>query len=128
MFGTSIGVLITYPLCGLLVTSIGWEGAFYTIGSITAVWYGFWLALVYDSPSENPFITEEEKVYISTRLNGLVNGAERPPVPWKSIFTSKPFWGLMITDSCNTWGLYTLLSSGPTYLKYMLGVDIRLVR
>ena len=31
----------------------------------------------------------------------------------------------MITDSCNTWGLWTLNTNGPTYMKYMLGVDIR---
>jgi hypothetical protein len=46
-------------------------------------------------------------------------------VPWKSIFTSVPFIGLMITDSSNTWGLWTLSTNGPTYMKYMLGVDIR---
>jgi len=124
MFGTSIGVLVTYPLCGTIVTLIGWEGAFYVIGAITGLWYVVWLRLFYDTPDESPFITEEEKLYIKNHLQGL-DKTSSLAVPWKSIFTSLPFLGLMMADSCNTWGFHTLLTSGPTYLKYMLNVDIR---
>ena len=38
--------------------------------------------------------------------------------------TSWPFLGLMATDIGNSWGIIVLGSPGPTYLKYMLGVDI----
>ena len=31
-FGTTLGLVITFPLCGFLIDSFGWESAFYVIG------------------------------------------------------------------------------------------------
>ncbi len=28
------------------------------------------------------------------------------------------------TDVCNCWGMYTLATNGPSYLKFMLGMDL----
>jgi hypothetical protein len=47
------------------------------------------------------------------------------PIPWKSILTSIPVLGMIITDMGNCWGIITLGSFGPTFLKFMLGVDIK---
>jgi len=40
--------------------------------------------------------------------------------------TSLPLWGVVATDCANVWGLIVLGSFGPTYIKNMLGMDIRL--
>lgn len=32
--GFSIGIGITYPLCGFLISQLGWRSVFYTTGSI----------------------------------------------------------------------------------------------
>jgi len=34
-------------------------------------------------------------------------------------------WGLLATDCANVFGLATMGNFGPTYLKLMLGMDIR---
>ena len=125
MFGSSIGLVITYPLCGALIPLVGWETTFYVNAGFTLIWFVFWWFLVYDSPETHPFITNSEKDLIETAVSIDLNSKASFKVPWKSILTSVPFIGLMITDSCNTWGLWTLNTNGPTYMKYMLGVDIR---
>ena len=75
--------------------------------------------------SQHPFISKSEKNRIKETLGRDLNPTRDQRVPWKSIFTSLPFIGLMITDSGNTWGLWTLSTNGPTYMKYILGLDIK---
>lgn len=125
MLGTAIGTVITFPLCGAIVAALGWQPAFYIIGSITLIWFVFWWGLVYDEPDQHPFISDSERDLIKAALGKNLNSASGQRVPWKAIFTSIPFIGLMITDSGNTWGLWTLSTNGPTYMKYILGVDIK---
>jgi predicted MFS family arabinose efflux permease len=42
MFGTSIGTVLTFPICGTIVDACGWEAAFYVIAAVTVVWFVFW--------------------------------------------------------------------------------------
>lgn len=47
------------------------------------------------------------------------------PVPWKSLFTSLPFYGLIAAQSGFTWGFYTLLTEMPTYMSSVLHLDVK---
>ena len=123
--GTNFGLIITFPMCGLLISNFGWESAFYVIGAITSVWFVFWWLLVFDYPDKHPRIDPEERERLNNALNENVDTTQSLPVPWLAIFTSLPFIGLMCSDASNTWGFNTLASNGPTYLKFMLGVDIK---
>ena len=124
-FGSTFGLVFTFPMCGALVAAAGWESAFYVIGCITIAWFLFWWCLVFDSPESHPRISDSEKNLIESSIAKNVDLRKSHPVPWKQIFTSVPFIGLVITDASNSWGLMGLASNGPTYLKYMLGVDIK---
>ena len=124
-FGSVFGLIISYPLCGLIIDSLGWEAAFYIIGSITLVWGILWMLLVFDSPELHPRISEAEREYIISELGNSLSEKARP-VPWRAIITSVPFWGLVITDCGNCVGIMTLGSYGSLYLKRMLGVNIKL--
>ena len=123
-FGSVFGLIITFPMCGFLIDSFGWVSAFYVIGSITVTWFIFWWFLVFDTPEKHPRISREELNYIQKELSTTLDKKPKS-VPWKSILTSIPFWGLIITDMGNCWGIITLGTNGPTYLKFMLGVDIK---
>ena len=124
-FGSVFGLVITFPLCGYLSDQLGWESAFYVIGCISTIWFIFWWFLVFDTPDKHPRIETSELTYIKNELGATID--EKPkPVPWKSIVTSVPVWALVITDCGNCWGLMTLGSKGPAYLKYILGVDIKM--
>jgi MFS family permease len=63
-FGSVFGLVITFPLCGLIIDKFGWETAFYVIGGITMIWFGFWWFLVFDTPDQHPRISKKELEHI----------------------------------------------------------------
>ena len=46
-------------------------------------------------------------------------------VPWKAMFTSLPFYGLIAAHCGFTWGFYTLLTEMPTYMSNVLHLDVK---
>lgn len=70
--GTSVGTALTYIVCGYLMDWMGWESVFYVTGLIGLLWYGFWIYLIYDSPSTHPTISDKERKYIEDSLGSLV--------------------------------------------------------
>ena len=38
VMGSTIGMVVNFPLCALLIESLGWESAFYIIGASTLIW------------------------------------------------------------------------------------------
>ena len=47
--------------------------------------------------------------------------------PWKSIWTSLPFWSILLAHSGQSLGFWTLLTEMPSYMDKVLGVDIKSV-
>lgn len=56
------------PICGYLIASLGWESVFYVTGVIGIVWSVAWFLLVFDSPSQHPRISDEERRYIEDAI------------------------------------------------------------
>ena len=52
---------------------------------------------------------------------------KKPKIPIKAIFTSVPFYAILIVHCCQNWGFYTLLTEMPTYLSQILHFDIKTV-
>ena len=125
-FGTTFGSIITFPLCGYFIDAFGWESAFHAIGVLTFAWFMFWCVFVFDLPEKHPRISldELEELKEGTRVESR-GVMKRHPVPWAKIMTSRPFVALIVADASNTCGLIMLGSYGPSYLKYMLGVDMK---
>ncbi|XP_026331751.1 putative inorganic phosphate cotransporter, partial [Hyposmocoma kahamanoa] len=49
----------------------------------------------------------------------------RPKMPWKAIFTSKPAWAAFVAHIGTTTTYLLLLAQIPTYLHYILDVNIK---
>lgn len=68
MAGTQFGTVISLPLSGWLCdfTEVdnGWPLTFYVPGAVGVLWLVAWVFLVYDTPSDHPRISEDEKRYI----------------------------------------------------------------
>ena len=95
---------------------------FIILSGFTAAWSVAWFLLVHNQPEAHPRISPAEL----SLLSGLADGRKTVrPVPWRAILTSPPVWGTLITDCCNTWGIVTLASFGPKFIKSTLGVDIK---
>ncbi|KAI4490216.1 hypothetical protein M0802_010850 [Mischocyttarus mexicanus] len=124
MMASSLGAAITLPICGYLIASFGWESVFYVTGTIGLTWSIAWFYFVYDSPSQHPRISVEERNYIEESI-GTTSSIKHFPVPWKSIFTSLPVWAILITHACSVFGYFTMVDQLPTYMKYILNFNIK---
>lgn len=69
--GCSLGQVIALPLCGWILTSMGWPAVFYISGIFGVTWYVAWYFLVYDSPQEHPRISLKEKQYLQKHLKKI---------------------------------------------------------
>ena len=49
----------------------------------------------------------------------------RPKIPFKAIFTSVPFYAILIAHCTQNWGFYTLLNEMPTYMSQILHFNIK---
>lgn len=124
MMASSLGAAITMPICGFLIDSLGWESVFYVTGVIGIIWSVAWFLLVFDSPSQHPRISMEERRYIEDSI-GTTTTKKHLPVPWRSIVTSGPVWAIVITHACSVFGYFTIVNQLPTYMKYILHFNIK---
>ncbi|XP_046435114.1 sialin [Neodiprion pinetum] len=124
--GFSIGIGLTYPLCGFLIHHFGWRVVFYTTGSIGAGWCVLWYFFAFDTPACHPRISPQELRYIEGCVGEqVVGGNEGMPVPWRAILTSWPAWAIGITTFGRIWVHYVFIIPGPVYMKSVHGFDIQ---
>lgn len=123
--GFSIGIGLTYPLCGFIIEHWGWRPVFYTTGSIGMLWCLMWYLLAFNTPDEHPRISRNEYNYIERNIDNNIKDGQGMRVPWKSIFKSLPCWSIGITTFGRIWVHYTFIMSGPTYMKNVLGFSIQ---
>lgn len=50
---------------------------------------------------------------------------QSPPVPWKSIVTSMPFWAILIAHMGQNYGYETLMTELPTFMNQVLHFNIK---
>ncbi|XP_055857855.1 sialin [Episyrphus balteatus] len=120
--GFSIGIGLTYPLCGFIIDHFGWPYVFYTTGSLAMLWCIMWYLLAFNSPKEHPRISPSELEYIEVNVSREVKESQGMRVPWKSIFTSLPVWAIGITTFGRIWVHYQFILSGPIFMKQILGL------
>lgn len=125
--GFSIGIGITYPLCGFLIANLGWRSVFYTTGSIGVIWCLIWYLLAFDSPETHPRISLSEQQYIKENTVSTYIGLRKQKVPWGAIFSSAPAWAIGITTFGRIWVHYTFIIGGPKYMKSVFGFSIEKV-
>ena len=126
--GTALGTVISLPTSGLIAAhpGLGWEWIFYLHGGLSLVWCIAWMAFVTDSPTNNQFVSAEEKNLICRDQVQVVTEAksERSPIPWKCIAVSRPFWVLLLAHFLNNFAWYMVLVELPSFLSLGLGFPI----
>lgn len=123
--GFSIGIGLTYPLCGFIIAHWGWRLVFYTTGSIGVFWCLIWYLLAFNTPASHPRITSAELKYIELNISKDIKDGIGMKVPWTKIFTSLPVWSIGITTFGRIWVHYTFIMSGPMYMKNILHFSIQ---
>jgi len=130
MLGGTSGVIVTFPLCGMILQYWGWEAVFYVTASVTAGWLLLWTFLVHENPEDHPYMSQTELDLItSTRTYDLSRKAAEKKVNnirlfWDAI-TCPAMLANMLMEFANTWGLIVLLTYGPTFMKDILNFNIQ---
>lgn len=149
-----MGAAITLPISGLLIDYFNWESVFYVTGVLGLVWVAIWFLVMYDTPSQHPRITKTEREYLEKSIgiesiNRKVSNKRKiynyvfklstiislrklfvlqpHKVPWIKLFTSKPVWAIIITHAASVFCYFTFVNQLPTYMKHVLGLDIKKV-
>ena len=78
-------------------------------------------SIVSDLDGSNIVYDDKEPIIV------IEDSRKKPKIPLKAIFTSVPFYAILIAHCCQNWGFYTLLTEMPTYLKNILHFDIKTV-
>lgn len=119
MSGCQVGAAVGMTCSGLLADSAvlhGWPSVFYFFGAVGVVWSMSWCFLIYSQPEDHPGVSNE----LLSRLQDnqhYVKQREVVQIPWKSLFTSLPLWGVILAGLGNDYGFYTFLADLPTYLS-----------
>lgn len=126
------GTVVTYSVSGFLAASSwGWKSIFYLSGVFGALWCIPWFFLVANSPKEHRWISKAEFTYIDSSINAehSIRNHETKgtcgEIPWLSMAKSLPLWAICVSHFCHNWGFYTLLAFLPTYLRTILGYNIK---
>ncbi|KAL9917943.1 putative inorganic phosphate cotransporter isoform 2-T2 [Glossina fuscipes fuscipes] len=127
--GAQFGTVVMLATSGVIASSsMGWPGIFYISGGVGMVWTFAWFAWGASSPAEYKRISPEEKKLIETSLGFASKPEENTTpmkTPWCRILTSVPFLVLTLVHCTHNWGFWTLLTEIPTYMKNILGMDIK---
>ncbi|KAJ8980967.1 hypothetical protein NQ317_013421 [Molorchus minor] len=99
-------------------------GLFFTFfGALGIAWTILFAFLGTESPSQHKSISEIEKNYIEHGTD-IDTDNKKLRTPWKAIFTSLPFWAILICHCGENWGYWTLLTEIPSFLDKNLKFDI----
>ncbi|KAJ0176883.1 hypothetical protein K1T71_008062 [Dendrolimus kikuchii] len=122
--GSQLGNSIQLLAAGFIADFWGWPAIFYVNGAAAAAWSAIYVFIGSDSPQKSKLITQEERMYIQSSL-GQIGEQKKVKTPWKAIWTSVPFWSLILIHCSQNWGFWTLMTEMPSYMKQILGVDIK---
>ncbi|XP_061383967.1 putative inorganic phosphate cotransporter [Danaus plexippus] len=123
--GCQLGTAFQLIVSGFVADYWGWPAIFYVNGGLGAIWVAFYIFLGADSPRNSKIIGVKERLYIQSSLGHVGSPQKKMPTPWKAIFTSLPFISLILTHCGQNWGFWTLMTEIPSYMKQVLGVDIK---
>lgn len=126
--GAAIGGIISIPLIAFLSVYFGWKAIFILIGLVGLVWLIPWLYIVKAPPEGHPWITSEERDYITKNRSGdnesAVVESEYDPSTMQ-LLGHKQSWGVIIASAAidPIWWLFVFWI--PIYLSEVFGMDVK---
>ena len=136
--GGPFGTVIAMPASTYLCEYPGWESVFYVFGAIGCLWFIVWALVIHDGPDVHPRISENEKMFLMVQKENTfcsslsyfcqcsVSEGEKPrSIPWCGILSSPAVWAIAVAHVTQNFGFYVLLTELPTYLKNVLGWDLK---
>ncbi len=124
LVGSRLGGAFAPAIVIALMGVMGWRHVYWVFAGLGIAWALVWTRWYRNTPEEHPAVTPQELQFIQAGRHGA---AERTPVPWKVLFSSRNVWALCAMYSGYAYGLYFYLSWLPTYLEEGRGIALSLV-
>ncbi|XP_030246566.1 putative inorganic phosphate cotransporter, partial [Drosophila navojoa] len=125
--GSDCGSVMAMAISGLIAeSSLGWPGISYVSAGLCGVWCILWLLLAADNAPSSRLIGGDERDYIerSMRRNDGFHD-QKIAIPWRAIWTSAPFYALLVVRSAQGWANSTMQLQTPAYMHGVLEMDIK---
>jgi ACS family glucarate transporter-like MFS transporter len=119
--GPAVGALGISAIVG----AWGWRWGFIVAGAIGFVWLLLWW-IFFDHPERARWLHPAERDTILRERDGefAVHIAEQPSSSLWYLLSLRSTWGLFLTQGCEVYGGYMLLTWLPTYLHQAKGLSV----
>jgi MFS family permease len=123
--GAAAGPAIGAVLVSAVVAWLGWRAGFLVAGSIGFIWLVAWL-IAFDKPERATWLRQAERDKILGERDGETNpaAAGQGASPLLHLLTLRSVWGLFLTQGCEVYGGYMLLTWLPSYLQSAKGLSM----
>jgi len=123
--GASAGPALGAMGVSTIVAVWGWRAGFLVAGSIGFLWLIVW-HVVFDRPERVGWLRPAERNKILAERDGddTLGEAERPGSALGYLLGLRSVWGLFLTQGCEVYGGYMLLTWLPSYLQQAKGLSI----
>jgi sugar phosphate permease len=126
LYGSSLGITITWPLMAFIIEKYNWQSAFYVTSFISLTVSILWYKIVADSPSKHSNISKSERDYIEDSLELTITSKHKFP-PFGEMLKSAPLIALLWLHFSDSWGIYFILTSAPMFMNQVLKYDLKSV-
>ncbi|MBR8659532.1 MULTISPECIES: MFS transporter [Bacillales] len=109
------GPAIAPPILVFLLISFGWRALFYITGLLGIVFVIFFL-IFYKNPENSRKLSPEERAYIQSDGAGTEQGIQQSGIKWRTLFTYRSVWGMILGFFCTIWIWNIFLIFLPLYL------------
>jgi ACS family glucarate transporter-like MFS transporter len=124
--GGAAGPALGTVLVTAIVSFWGWRAGFFVAGATGFIWLIAWL-VVFDRPERVRWLNpvERDKI-LGERDGGQTEKAAGDSVasPLPRLLRQRTVWGLFLTQGCEVFGGYMLLTWLPTYLQQAKGLSL----
>ena len=123
--GAAAGPAIGAVAISWIVASLGWRAGFLAAGSIGFIWLVAWWWL-FDKPERVRWLRPAERDRILAERDGRTTRPDDagPVSSLWYLLGLRSVWGLFLTQGCEVYGGYMLLTWLPTYLQQAKGLSI----
>jgi MFS family permease len=122
--GASSGPALGAVMVAVVVSAFGWRAGFLVAGAVGFVWLVAWLWF-FGRPEEVTWLGDAERRRILVERDGEPAPAvASPPSPLTRLLAQPTVWGLFLSQGCEVYGGYMLITWLPTYLQNIKGLSL----
>lgn len=123
--GGAAGPALGTVFLAAIVSALGWRIGFFIAGGIGFLWFLLWL-FVFEKPERVGWLSPGERSKILAERDGDRAAATEPQVASSlgRLLRMRTVWGLFLTQGCEVYGGYMLLTWLPTYLQQAKGLSL----